>query len=175
MTIPIAYWMLSGAVAAHRAQEIVATLSQYCDRILTVPTPNSARVISPRELARIPGHRLVESYFDQALTPRAPLAPVLWMPCSFNSLNKLAHGIADNLALSIVAEMIGARQTVTVACALNSQLWAHPAVQSSVDTLRSWGVRVVEPVTDAAGLTMAHTKDVLATFLGATGVPYKPR
>jgi hypothetical protein len=27
----------------------------------------------------------------------------LFAPCSFNSLDKLAHGIADNLELSVVA------------------------------------------------------------------------
>ena len=37
----------------------------------------------------------------------APYGVVLFAPCSFNSLNKLAHGIADNLPLSLVAEAIG--------------------------------------------------------------------
>jgi flavoprotein len=39
---------------------------------------------------------------------------VLLAPCSFNSLNKLAHGIADNLALSVVAEAIGRSTPVIV-------------------------------------------------------------
>ena len=47
-------------------------------------------------------------------------------PCDFNSLNKLAQGIADNLALSVVAEAIGRRTPVAVAISVNAPLWAHP-------------------------------------------------
>ena len=159
--------MLSGAVTAYRAKEIVETLMPHCERIITVPTPNSARVISLRELARIPGHRLVESYFDEALLPRAPLAPVLFAPCSFNSLNKLAHGIADNLALSIVAEMVGAQLPVVVACSLNAQLWAHRQAQASISTLRGWGVRVLEPVPVAGGMSMSPMAAIIDAFLSA--------
>ncbi len=150
------YWMLSGAVAAWRYREIYAAL-QAAQRgpVLCVPTPNAARVLALRDLARLDGIRVIESYFDVALTPRAPMCDLLWAPCSFNSLNKLAHGIADSLALSIAAEMIGARMSVTVALALNAQLWAHPQAAESVARLRSWGVRVIEPVTDASGTGMA--------------------
>jgi hypothetical protein len=52
------------------------------------------------------GVQVVESYFDLAICPRPPRGVVLFAPCSFNSLDKLAHGIADNLALSAVAEVI---------------------------------------------------------------------
>ncbi len=55
----------------------------------------------------IPGHRIVESYFDDAILPRPPDGLALVAPCSFNSLNKLAAGIADNLALSTVADLLG--------------------------------------------------------------------
>jgi flavoprotein len=46
---------------------------------------------------------------------------VLFAPCSFNSLNKLAHGIADNLALSVVAEAIGRATPVIVGPSLNAR------------------------------------------------------
>ena len=46
----------------------------------------------------------VQSYFDLAIRPRPPRGVVLFAPCSFNSLNKLAHGIADNLTMAVTAE-----------------------------------------------------------------------
>ena len=63
------------------------------------------------EVAREAGGRALEA--DVAVPERAR-GVVLFAPCSFNSLNKLAHGIADNLALSVVAEAIGSSTPVIV-------------------------------------------------------------
>lgn len=158
---PLVYLLVSGTVTAHRAGEIVAGLRQHFARVLTLPTPNAARVISPHDLRRIPENHVVESYFDERILPRPTPAPVLFAPCSFNSLNKLAHGIADNLALAVAAEMIGFGQRVVVALSVNEPLFAHPAVRQSLDTLRRWGVRVVLPKNNGNGLTMAPTDEIL--------------
>ena len=161
-----AYLMISGAVTAYRAAEFVAALGERFARVITVQTPNAMRLISPHDLRRIPNNHLVESYFDARILPRPTSGPVLFAPCNFNSLNKLAHGIADNLALSITAEMIGFGQPVTVALSLNEPLFAHPAVRQSIATLRSWGVRVVEPQDVGEGLMMAPTGVVMGAFDG---------
>ncbi len=155
------YLMISGAITAYRAPEFVAALSQRYARVLTVQTPNAMRLISPRDLARIPNNHVIESYFDERILPRPTPGPVVFAPCNFNSLNKLAHGIADSLALSITAEMIGFGQPVVVALSLNAPLWNHPQARASVATLRSWGVQVVEPKDAGEGLTMAATAVVL--------------
>src|ERR1700687_1410907 len=87
---------------------------------------NASRVVAPRDLADVAGAQVVESYFDMAIRPRPPRGVVLFAPCSFNSLNKLAHGIADNLALSVVAEAIGRGTPVIVGPSLNAPLLNHP-------------------------------------------------
>src|SRR5262249_20872119 len=110
----------------------------------------------------LPGNCLVESYFDSAILPRPPDGLVLVAPCSFNSLNKLAAGIADNLALSLTAEAIGRATPVVVALSLNAPLLGHPLVGHSMRTLRSWGVSVVEPSDDGTGLRLAGTEVILA-------------
>jgi phosphopantothenoylcysteine synthetase/decarboxylase len=156
--------MISGATTAYRAPEFVAALSQRFERVITVQTPNALRLISPHDLRRIPNNNLVESYFDARILPRPTPGPVLFAPCNFNSLNKLAHGIADNLALSIAAEMIGFRQRVVVALSLNEPLFAHPVVGQSIATLRRWGITVVEPMDVGSGPMMAPTDIVLRAF-----------
>ena len=86
---------------------------------------------------------------------------VLFAPCSFNSLNKLAHGIADNLALSVVAEAIGRRTPVIVAPSLNQPLLDHPQAQASLRTLPTWGVTLVPPVDTGEGPRLAPTAQLL--------------
>ena len=112
----VAYLMLSGTTTAVRGPELLSSLVGLgFATVIAIPTPNAARVIAPRELADVKGAQVVESYFDLAIRPRPPRGVVLFAPCSFNSLNKLAHGIADNLALSVVAEAIGRGTPVIVA------------------------------------------------------------
>jgi phosphopantothenoylcysteine synthetase/decarboxylase len=158
----VAYLVLSGTTTAARCPELLRELIGLgFATVIAIPTPNASRVIAPRELADIDGARVVESYFDAAIRPRPPRGVVLFAPCSFNSLNKLAHGIADNLALSVVAEAIGRRTPVIVGPSLNQPLLDHPIAQISLRTLPGWGVRIVPPVDDGHGPRLAPTEQLL--------------
>ena len=156
--VETAYLIVSGAGTARRVPDLLRELVTFDLRILTLLTPNATKIVSPRELALVPGHRIVESYFDDAILPRPADGLIVVAPCSFTTLNKLAQGIADNLPLSIASEAIGRGNPVIVACSLNDPLWRHPRARTSVAELRSWGARVLDPMVDERGyLTMAST------------------
>src|SRR6202158_1854715 len=142
----IAYLVLSGTTTSARCPDILRGLVGLgFATVIALPTPNASRVIALRDLADVAGAQVVESYFDLAIRPSPPRGVVLFAPCSFNSLNKLAHGIADNLALSDVAEAIGRGTPVIVAPSLNAPLLRHPRAEASMATLRAWGVPIVDP------------------------------
>src|SRR5712691_11093185 len=152
----VAYLVLSGTTTASRCPELLRQLVGLgFSTVIALPTPNASRVIAPREMADVEGAQVVESYFDLAIRPRPPRGVVLFAPCSFNSLNKLAHGIADNLALSVVAEAIGRGTPVIVGPSLNAPLLAHPQAQASLKMLPTWGVRIVPSVDDGEGPRLA--------------------
>lgn len=162
------YLIVTGAASARLVPSLLAALIPDFSSIVTVLTPNAQQVVSQRELALIPGHRVVESYFDEAILPRPAEGVLLVAPCSFNTLNKLAAGVADSLALSIAAEAIGRRTPVVVALSLNEPLWRHPRSAESAATLRRWGVDVIDPVPDERGhLTMAPLDVVTSHARGA--------
>jgi phosphopantothenoylcysteine synthetase/decarboxylase len=150
------YLVVTGAGTARRLPALLPALTPLAARTLVLMTANSRAILSPRELALVPGnHRLVESYFDAAILPRPPEGVVLVAPCDFNSLNKLAHGVADNLPLSVVAEAIGRRTPVVVAISVNTPLWRHPQAQRSAAALREWGCVVLDPVQEGEATTLA--------------------
>ena len=154
----LAYLVLSGTTTAARCPELLrALVGLGFSTVIAIPTPNASRVAAPRELADVEGVRVVESYFDLAIRPRPPRGVVLFAPCSFNSLNKLAHGIADSLALSVVAEAIGRKTPVIVGPSLNAPLLDHPVAQTSLERLPSWGVTIVPPVDEDEGPRLAPT------------------
>ena len=158
----VAYLIVTGTTTAPLAKELVQGLLALCPTIVTMATPNAARILAMRELATIPGNRFVESYFDAAILPRPPDGLVLVAPCSFNSLNKLAAGIADNLPLSVAAEAIGRETPVIVAPSLNAPLLRHPMAQHALRTLRGWGVTIVDPVDEGDGPRLAPPEAILA-------------
>jgi phosphopantothenoylcysteine synthetase/decarboxylase len=158
----VVYLVLSGTSTAARCPELLRELVGLgFSTVIAIPTPNASRVVAPRELADIEGVRVVQSYFDLAIRPRPPRGVVLFAPCSFNSLNKLAHGIADSLALSVVAEAIGRGTPVIVGPSLNAPLLKHPVAQASLRTLPCWGVIIVPPVDEGEGPRLAPTPVLL--------------
>ena len=82
MSLDLAYLIVTGTTTAPRAIELVQALLELLPRVITIATPNAARVIAPRDLSSIPGNQFVESYFDTAILPRPPDGLVLVAPCS---------------------------------------------------------------------------------------------
>jgi phosphopantothenoylcysteine synthetase/decarboxylase len=158
----VVYLVLSGTTTSARCPEILRGLVGLgFTTVVALPTPNASRVIAARDLAEVEGVRVVESYFDAVIRPRPPRGVLLFAPCSFNSLNKLAHGIADNLALSVAAEAIGRGTPVIVGPSLNQPLLDHPVARASLVTLAGWGVVIVPPVDDGGGPRLAPTDALL--------------
>ena len=64
-------------------------------------------------------------------------------PLTLNSVNKFAHGHADNFAVGLLCEMVGYGVPVVVVPHCKPQLASHPAFGTSLDTLRSMRVHVL--------------------------------
>jgi phosphopantothenoylcysteine synthetase/decarboxylase len=156
------YLVVSGASAARCVPHLIDELSQIGLPVYTLLTKNATKIISPYHLADLQGHTLIDTYFDAALlNGRAPGITVV-APATFNTLNKIAQGIADTLAHSLVAEAIGANWPVIVAHSMNPALAAHPQVAQSLKNLQRWGVTVVEPHLEDDVLMMASTEEIIA-------------
>ena len=161
-SLPLAYLVVTGTTTAPLAISLVRELVARFSHVIVLCTRHASRVVAVREFSTIPRCRVVESYFDAAILPRPPDGLLLVAPCSFNSLNKLAAGVADSLALSVAAEAIGRGTPVLVALSLNPPLFAHPRTRVSMQTLRDWGVHVIEPEDTGEGLRLAPLENILA-------------
>jgi phosphopantothenoylcysteine decarboxylase/phosphopantothenate--cysteine ligase len=72
-------------------------------------------------------------------------------PASANTLAKMAGGICDNLLLAVY---LSAKCRVSVAPAMDLDMWKHPATKRNLDLLQSYGDSII-PVGDgelASGL-----------------------
>lgn len=85
--------------------------------------------------------------------PTRPADAIAVAPASFNTVNKWAAGISDNLALGILCEAPAMGVPVTALPYLNSAQAAHPAYRRSLEALREMGVLIgsYEPHQPKAG------------------------
>lgn len=68
---------------------------------------------------------------------------VIIAPATFNTVNKLAAGISDSYALTVVNEALGRGISVVAVPFVNSDLARRPTFGRSVARLREEGVRVI--------------------------------
>lgn len=160
----VIYLIISGAISTDFAPNLIRELTQFNLPIYTFMTDNASRLISPRQLAEQPGHRLVEGYFDPSLAEEREPGLTLVAPATFNTVNKLSQGIADTLAHSLAAEAIGASWPVIVAPAVNAHLAHHPRFNHSLDTLRGWGVTICELHQAGDMMQMASIETIIAAI-----------
>ncbi|WP_447002390.1 flavoprotein [Saccharothrix isguenensis] len=98
--------------------------------------------------------------------PRADAALVA--PATFNTINKWAHGISDNLALGLLNELLAADIPTLVVPCVKELLRSHPAYQTSIKTLADACVTMMNPndviTRTSDGLASFHWKAIVSKF-----------
>jgi hypothetical protein len=123
-------------------------------RTYTVATPNVAEIVAPDQLFVQPGVHWISGY-EQPPLDVFPFGTMLVAPCTFNTFNKLAHGIADTLATSMIADALGAGCPIFIAPSMNPGLWNHPQTRVSHQRLTTWGCSIIEPQISETQVVMA--------------------
>jgi phosphopantothenoylcysteine synthetase/decarboxylase len=140
----VLYLVISGTPAPEGLPALVMMLQSAGWRVVVFSTPTGVRFADVAELERLTGEPVRWEYRMPGTGTRTPPADlVLACPLSFNSVNKFAHGHADNFAVGLLCEMVGYGVPVVVVPYCKPQLASHPAFVASLETLRGMGVRVV--------------------------------
>ena len=149
---------ITGSIAAYKACQLVRLLVKEGAEVQAVMTPAAKEFVSPLTLATLTQKPVVSEFFDRRdgswhshvdLGRWADL--MLIAPATASTLAKMATGVADNM---LVTTYLSMKAPVMVAPAMDLDMFAHPATQENLATLRRRGVIVVEPATGqlASGL-----------------------
>ncbi|MFT9206485.1 bifunctional phosphopantothenoylcysteine decarboxylase/phosphopantothenate--cysteine ligase CoaBC [Acetobacter orientalis] len=142
--------VVSGSIAAFKAPELIRLLVAHGIEVRCVLTEGGAQFVTPLTLQALTGQSVHTELFSLtaeqemghiALSRSADL--VLVCPASANLLAKMAHGLADDLASTV---LLATNAPVLVAPAMNVHMWEHPATQANIALLQSRAVRFVAPV-----------------------------
>ncbi|QQQ80791.1 flavoprotein [Saccharothrix sp. 6-C] len=133
----------AGGVERWFVDALARPLAEKGWRLAVTLTPSAARWLEPgtEALGALTG-------LPVRWTSRLPTEPkphpvpdaFVFAPATANSLAKLALGIADNQALTVLCEALGRRAPMVVLPQLSDDQAAHPAFEGHLAVLRSAGV-----------------------------------
>jgi phosphopantothenoylcysteine decarboxylase/phosphopantothenate--cysteine ligase len=139
--------VVSGSVAAYKALELIRLARKAGAEVWPILTAGGARFVTKEALAGIAGARVhddlwaAEAEIGHIRLARWPDLVVL-APASANLLARMAAGIADDLATTV---LLATRAPILAAPAMNPAMWEHPATRANVAVLAARGVRFVGP------------------------------
>lgn len=148
-TSPRILLVVGGGIAAYKSCELVRLIKKGGAEVTCVLTEGGSQFVTPMSLAALSGnqvHTTLWNLKDEAeighiqLSREADLVVVC--PATANMLAKMAAGIADDLATTL---LIATNQPVMAVPAMNVKMWQHEATTRNVQTLRDSGVKVMEP------------------------------
>ena len=142
---------ITGSIAAYKSCLLIRMLIKQGAEVQVVITPAGKEFITPITLSTLTSKPVVSEFFSQRDgTWHSHVALGLWAdlmviaPASANTIAKMAHGVADNMLLTTYLSM---KAPVMVAPAMDLDMYAHPATQANLQTLRSYGNIIIEPTT----------------------------
>ena len=140
---------VTGGIAAFKTAALVSSLVQQGHGVSVVMTRAARKFVGPATFRALTGRPIASEVFERGQFPlgdhielaeRADLMVVA--PASADFLAKAACGLADDLLSTLTLSFEG---PLVVAPAMNSAMWAKPAVQRNVKALRGDGIHIVDP------------------------------
>lgn len=140
---------VSGGIAAYKAAQLASDLGKTGADVHVIMTRNATEFVSPMTFETLVNNRVAVDTFDRgfeynvehvALAKKADV--FLIAPATANVIAKMAAGIADDMLTTTV---LAARCPKIVAPAMNTGMYDNPVTQRNLQTLRAFGVAVVEP------------------------------
>ena len=141
---------VSGGVAAFKAVDLASKLTGAGAKVRTVMTDSACRLVGPKSFEAVTQSAVHTDLWGAsedykighvALAEWADVVAVV--PATANIIGKVASGICDDL-LSTVLCTCWAKPTL-LAPAMNSDMWANPAVQRNIEIVKKMGFEVAGP------------------------------
>lgn len=166
--------VISGGIAAYKSLILIRRLRDRGAAVRTILSKGGAQFVTPLSIAALSHQKVYQDQFSLTeesemghlrLSQEADLVVVA--PATADILAKMAQGIADELATTV---LLAAAAPVLVAPAMNHRMWLHPATLENMHKLEARGVKRVGPnqgalAEDESGIgRMAEPDEIIAAI-----------
>jgi len=141
--------VVGGGIAAYKACELVRLIRKGGGEVTCVLTKGGQQFVTPMSLAALSENQVYTNLFDLKneaemghiqLSREADLVVVC--PATADLVAKMANGIADDLATTLI---LATDKPVMAVPAMNVRMWEHAATQRNIELLKAAGVTVLHP------------------------------
>ncbi|MBZ5759700.1 MULTISPECIES: bifunctional phosphopantothenoylcysteine decarboxylase/phosphopantothenate--cysteine ligase CoaBC [Rhizobium] len=142
--------IISGGIAAYKSLDLIRRLRERGASVRPVMTAGAQQFITPLAVGALAADHVYTDLFsreDEQDVGHIRLARecdlVLVAPATADLMAKMANGLADDLASTI---LLATDKPVLVAPAMNPKMWSHAATTRNVATLQGDGIRFIGPM-----------------------------
>ena len=133
---------ISGGIAAYKIPSLIRLLTKAGAAVRVTTTKNALEFVTELTLRTLSGATVysdvfasVNAHATEHISLPAWADLMIVAPASADVLCKMAAGIADDALTTTIAAM---RKPLIIAPAMNDQMYASPATQQALATLREW-------------------------------------
>jgi len=140
---------VTGSIAVYKVIELARRMTQAGATVQVVMTSGATQFVQPLTFQALT-YRPVEvemfGTFDDRATGHVAMGQqadvIVVAPATAHTIARLANGFADDL---IGTTVLASHAPLVIAPAMETHMWANPATQANVATLRDRGAIIVEP------------------------------
>lgn len=140
---------VTGGIAAYKAANLASFLVKNHADVRVIMTKNACNIINPITFETLTSHKCLVDTFDRNFEfsvthiSLAKLADCFIVaPATANFIGKAAHGIADDMLSTTWLACNGPK---IISPAMNTGMFENPVVQDNIETLKKYGVKIVDP------------------------------
>ncbi|WCK02269.1 bifunctional phosphopantothenoylcysteine decarboxylase/phosphopantothenate--cysteine ligase CoaBC [Agrobacterium tumefaciens] len=142
--------IISGGIAAYKSLDLIRRLKERGAKVTPVMTKGAQEFVTPLAVGALSATHVFTELFsrqDEQDVGHIRLARdcdlVLVAPATADLMAKMAHGLADDLASTI---LLATDRKVLVAPAMNPKMWSAKPTTRNVETLKKDGVFFIGPM-----------------------------
>jgi len=141
---------VSGGIACYKVVQVARDLTKLGADVHVAMTNSAQQFVGPLTFETLTRHKVLTDVME--LDERSEIVHVelgktidlaVVAPATCNIIARLAHGLADD---PITVTMLASPAPALIVPAMDHHMWADPATQANLATLRQRGMRILEPV-----------------------------
>ena len=140
---------VTGSIAAYKAAYLLRGLVKEGAEVQVIMTPSAKEFITSVTMSALSGKPVISEFFsasDGSWNSHVDLGQwadlMLIAPATAATLGKMANGVCNNM---LITTYLSAKCPVMIAPAMDLDMFRHPANLRNIETLRSFGNRIIEP------------------------------
>ncbi len=140
---------VSGGVAAYKAVDLASKMTAAGAEVGTVMTANAQHLVGAKSFEAVTGGPVYTSMWEQEGFKTGHISIADWAdvvvvaPATANIIGKFANGVCDDLLSTVLCASWA--KPMVIAPAMNEKMWANPAVQKNMKTLKQIGAKILGP------------------------------